>query len=99
MTDTITFYRTVVSQATNFIQAYTILKASMDRIAADSNLSTSAAAAAVAGGRADLTAAKFDNLQAATALVTSLLNAQTGGNVTVTINTGGKVVLAFNDMM
>lgn len=62
MTDPINFYRTVISQVTAFVGAYENLLLISDRISADSSLSTSAAAAANSGGRADLTIADFDNL-------------------------------------
>ena len=51
MTDTITFYRNIISQVTQFTQAWENLLLVADRIAADSSLSGKLAASAQAGGR------------------------------------------------
>src|SRR4051812_31571152 len=99
MTDTTVFYRTVIAQVTQFVKAYEDLKVLSDRIAADSALSGQAATAAQAGGRSDLTAASFDNLKVAADLIESLLSANTGANVPVSINTGGKVKLALYKLL
>lgn len=95
MTDTTTFYREAVSAAKQFVNAFENMKLISDRIKADSFLSGQAATAAQAGGRSDLTAASFDNLQIATDLITSLMNTTSGQSVTNAVNTGGKAVLAF----
>ncbi len=95
MTDTTAFLDTIVRVAQNFNQILEDMKSISDRIGSDSNLSTATAVAAAAGPRKELVAADFDNLKVAIDLLQTLLAASNGGNVPVTINTGGKVVLAF----
>ncbi len=73
MTDSITFYRQVIAQVGQFMTAYTNIKVLADRIAADSALSASAATAASAGGRADLTTGDFDRFKIATDAITTAL--------------------------
>ena len=99
MTDTITFYRSIVSQVTQFIATVEQMQLISDRIGADSAMSAALAASAATGGRADLTTASFDNLKVVIDLVTTLLAAQNGGNVPVAINTGGTVKLGFYKIM
>ena len=99
MTDTTVFFRAVVAQATQFTKALEDLKLLADRIGADSALSGKTATAAQAGGRADLTAADFDNFKIATDLLTSLLNTTAGQSITNQVNTGGKAVLAFYKLL
>lgn len=94
MTDSVTFYKTTITQVTQFVQIWENLKLIADRITADSFLSGQAATAAQAGGRSDLTAANFDNLKAAIAVVETLLE-----NTNGSVNSGGAVWLAFYKMM
>jgi hypothetical protein len=71
------------------------MKSISDRIGADTALSGEAANAAKAAGRSDLVAADFDNLKVCIDLMQDLLNAVNGGNVPVSVNTGGTVKLGF----
>lgn len=95
MTDTTAFLNFCVSTTQQFNRNLEDLKSISDRIGADSNLSTNTATAAQSTGRKELVAADFDNLKACIDLLTTLLNAINGGNVSVTINTGGTVKLGF----
>lgn len=90
MTDTISFYRNLVAQTNQFVQAWEAIKLMHERIASDSTLSTKAATSAQANGRTDLTAADFDNLKSAVDVVQTLLD-----STNVAVNTGGTVKLAF----
>lgn len=94
MTDTVNFYRTLVANTAQFVQAWESLKLMSDRIGADSYLSGQAATSAQAAGRTDLTAAEFDNFKAATDLLTALLNSNS-----TQVNTGGSVKLAFYKLL
>lgn len=90
MTDTISFYRNLVAQTNQFVQAWEALRLMHDRIGSDSFLSGKAAASAQATGRTDLTAADFDNFKSAVDVVQALLD-----STNVAVNTGGTVKLAF----
>ncbi len=74
MTDAVTFYRTIISQVTQFVGIWEDLQLISARIGADSSLSTAAATAAQAGGRADLMTADFDNIKAAIDSISTRLN-------------------------
>jgi hypothetical protein len=95
MTDTTAFLNLCITATQKFNQTYEDLKSISDRIGADSALSTNTATAASKTGRSELVAADFDNLKTVIDLLTTLLNASNGGNVPVTINTGGTVKLGF----
>ena len=94
MTDTVTFYRNLVSQVGQFVNAFENIKLMADRIAADSALSAAAQASAQATGRTDLYAADFDNFKSAVDLLTNTLETSNAG-----VNTGGKVVLALYKLL
>jgi hypothetical protein len=74
MTDTTTFYRTIIGQVSQFVAITDEMRLISDRIGADSSLSSKLAASAQAGGRTDLTVADFDNLKAAIDAIDTLLN-------------------------
>jgi hypothetical protein len=74
MTDTTTFYRLIIAQVNQFVQAYENILLLSDRISADSSLSAALAASANAGGRTDLTTASFDDLNNAVKSVQTRLN-------------------------
>ena len=99
MTDTTAFLNFCVSSCQTFNKNLEDLKSISDRIAADSALSTNTAAAASKTGRSELVAADFDNLKVCIDLVVNLLNAINGGNVPVSVNTGGTVKLGFYKMI
>lgn len=94
MTDTTSFYRGVISATTQFINAFEDLTLLADRIAADSSLSSNAAASAAASGRSDLTAANFDNFRLAVNLLNGVLT-----NSSTSVPDGGTVRLAFYQLM
>lgn len=94
MTDTVTFYRSLVSQTNQFVQAWEALKLMHDRLLADSFLPGQAATSAQASGRTDLTAADFDNVKNAVTVVQTLLD-----STNAAVNTGGSVKLAFYKML
>jgi hypothetical protein len=95
MTDASFFFQTCVNACRVMSQNLEDLKSVSDRIGADSALSSETAAAAAKVGRTDLTAADFDNLKVCIDLMQDLLNAINGGNVPVSVNTGGTVKLGF----
>ena len=99
MTDTTAFVNFCVATTQSFNRVYEDLKSISDRIGADSALSTNTATAASKTGRSELTAADFDNLKVCIDLMTTLLNASNGGNVPVSVNTGGTVKLGFYRML
>jgi hypothetical protein len=74
MTDSPTFFRTIVSAVAGFTNAAEQLRLVSDRIGADSSLSASLATAAQAAGRTDLNTASFDNLKAAIDSIQTRLN-------------------------
>jgi len=82
----------------NFQLTFEEMTAVADMIGAVSSLSTQLATAS-AGSNNVLTAANFDDWVVAVNLVKSLLDKVNGNSVSVTINTGGKVVLAFNRLL
>ena len=95
MTDASSFFQTCVGVCRATSQNLEDLRQISDRIGADSALSGEAAAAAKNAGRGDLAAADFDNLKVCIDLMQDLLNAVNGGNVPVSVNTGGTVKLGF----
>lgn len=92
MTDTRAYLQQLILGVNNFLLAFEQCKLLADRIAADSNLSTATAQSAQTQipARTDLSAADFDNFNAAMQLLEATLN---GTNASV--NTGGSVRLAF----
>ena len=95
MTDASSFFQTCVGVCRVMSQNLEDLRSISDRIGADSALSGEAANAAKTAGRGDLAAADFDNLKVCIDLMQNLLNAVNGGNVPVSVNTGGTVKLGF----
>src|SRR6516162_1441855 len=95
MTDATSFFQTCVGVCRALNQNLEDLKSVSDRIGADSALSGEAANAAKTAGRGDLAAADFDNLKVCIDHLQNLLNAVNGGNVPVSVNTGGTVKLGF----
>jgi hypothetical protein len=95
MTDASSFFQTCVGVCRVMNENLQDMKSISDRIGADTSLSSKAAAAAGTAGRSDLTAADFDNLKVCIDLLQNLLNAVNGGNVPVSVNTGGTVKLGF----
>jgi len=93
MTDTTLFFRNVAARVADFINTLDDVKLLADMIATDSFLSGQAATAAQASNRKDLTAADFDNFNAAVQLLTTTLN-----SINPSVNTGGAVKLAFYKM-
>ncbi len=76
MADATTFYRTLIGTANQFLVTMQQLHTMQDRMAQDAGLAAAAAAAAQAAGRADLTAADFNN--AASAIVQLQFTLDTG---------------------
>ena len=95
MTDASSFFLTCVGVCRAMNENLQDMKSISDRIGADTALSGEAAAAAATAGRTDLVAADFDNLKVCIDLMQTLLNAINGGNVPVSVNTGGTVKLGF----
>ena len=79
MTDTVTFYRNIIAQTNQFIQAYEAMALLADRISSDSSLSAAAAASANASGRTDLSTADFDNFNSAVDVIVTLMNSHNSG--------------------
>lgn len=65
MADAPVFYKTLQTQVRTFVDQLNALETLKDRMDSDAGLATAAAAAAVASGRTDLTAADFTNIGAA----------------------------------
>ncbi len=99
MTDAIVGYKNLIAQTNQFVQAFEALKLFSDRVGADTSLSTAFAAAAATTGRSDLSAANFDNFKRAVDVVTALLESTASQTTTNDVNTGGKAVLAFYQLL
>jgi hypothetical protein len=94
MTDATNFYKQLVLQVGAFVNAYEDLKLMANRISSDSALSGQASTAAQITTRKDLSAADFDNFNAAIGVIEALLNASNPA-----VNTGGSVRLAFYKLL
>lgn len=99
MSDTTVFFNNILAWVRRYAEDLENLKQISDRIGADSAMATNLAAAATKAGRTDLVAADFDNLKVVIDLESTLLNAINGGNVPVSINTGGTVKLGYYRIM
>jgi hypothetical protein len=94
MTDTRSFFKAVVDGSNAFVAAVETLELLADRISADTALSTNTAATATASGRADLSAANFDNFKLAVQQIKALMD-----NTNAGVPNGGTLKLSFYQLI